>query len=341
MLIKGIIPALRYNTHMIIDEITLKIKAGDGGDGAVSFRREKYVPKGGPDGGNGGKGADIYFKGVSDLSALHQFRFKKELKAENGQKGGRKKMTGKDAPNLIVSIPIGTVVTNLETKKAFSMDTVGELFLIAKGGRGGLGTFELRSPSNTTPRVAEDGEKGEEYMLSLNLRYIADIGLIGLPNSGKSSLLNAITNTDVKTADYAFTTLEPNLGSRDGHIIADIPGLIEGASVGKGLGIKFLKHIEKTHILIHCIDVSQPDLLQAYETIRKELSDYNPQLLDKKEYIILTKTDLVSPEELQKKIKTIKKIKKPVLTVSIIDDKSLNALVSVLLKNPASDDGVE
>ncbi len=315
---------------MIIDNVTITVKAGNGGNGAVSFRREKYVPKGGPDGGNGGRGGDIYFIGVSDLSALNQFRNKKEIKADNGINGGRKKKFGKDAESLSVYVPIGTTIEVLDSNKTIEIKNVGEKVIIAKGGRGGLGTFELRSSTNTTPRVAEDGQPGEEKRLLLNLKYIADIGLIGLPNSGKSSLLNALTQANVKTANYAFTTLEPNLGSMNDIIIADIPGLIEGASQGKGLGIKFLKHIEKTHLLVHCVDPSEFDPLESYKTIRNELGAYNPELLNLPEIIILTKKDIYTADK--KVLTKLKKLNKDILTVSIIDDESIKELRSKLTK---------
>ncbi|HLL60184.1 MAG TPA: GTPase ObgE [Candidatus Nitrosocosmicus sp.] len=317
---------------MILDEVTIKVKAGNGGDGAVSFRREKFVPKGGPDGGNGGKGGDIIFTCVSDFSALNQFRNKKEIKANNGVNGGKKKKTGGDADDLIIRIPLGTRIKDVETGKEFEMNEIGETVTIVKGGKGGLGSFELRSPTNTTPRVAEDGEPGEEKTLFLNLQYIAEIGLVGVPNSGKSSLLNALTNAQAKIGDYPFTTLEPNLGNMEGVIIADIPGLIEGASKGRGLGIKFLKHIEKTKVLLHCIDSAQPNITETYKTIKKELEEYSQNLKDKEEIILLTKTDLISFQELKDQVKLAKKLNPNTYTISIFDKKNIETLKQKLLK---------
>lgn len=309
---------------MIIDEVNIKIIAGKGGDGHVSWRREKYIPKGGPFGGSGGKGGSVYFMGTSDLLALNQFRNKKEITGLDGEGGTNKKMDGKDAEDIYLKIPIGTIVKNLKTNEEFEIKEVGKTYLIAKGGKGGLGNWDLRSPRNTTPKVAEKGFPGEERNLSLNLKFIADIGLIGLPNAGKSSLLNVLTNANVKTANYPFTTLEPNLGNMNGKIIADIPGLIEGAHAGKGLGIKFLKHIEKTAILIHCIDSSSENILKDYETIKKEMEKYNQELNNKKEIILLTKIDLLNEKELKEKNKLFKKINNKVLSISIIDDKKVS-----------------
>jgi GTP-binding protein len=311
---------------MIIDEVDLKVKAGNGGHGAVSFRREKYVPKGGPDGGNGGKGGDIYFVGSSDLSALNQFRNKKEIKGENGINGGKKKKDGANGDDIFISIPVGTIITDTNTTKSFEIKTAGKKYLIAKGGKGGLGSYELRSPSNTTPRVAEDGKPGEERHLTLNLQYIADIGLIGLPNSGKSSLLNSLTNADAKIGNYSFTTLEPNLGNLEGIIIADIPGLIEGAHTGKGLGIRFLKHIQKTSLLIHCIDGSSSNILADYKIIRNELASFSPSLLDKKEIILLTKTDLIDERMKKSQMKKLSTKNKNTVAVSLADDVSISSL---------------
>lgn len=318
---------------MILDDVSITIKAGHGGKGAVSFRREKYVPKGGPDGGNGGKGGDIYFKGVTELSALNQFRFKKEAIAEDGVAGGKKKKAGKNSPDLIIKIPIGTKVTNIDTDESFEIKTRDELVLMAKGGNGGLGNWELRSSTNTTPREAEPGEEGETKNIRLNLQFIADIGLIGLPNGGKSSLLNVLTNADAKIGDYAFTTLEPNLGDMDGIIIADIPGLIEGASQGKGLGIKFLKHIEKTHLLVHCIDVTSPSITDSYKIIRNELASFNTELTKKKELLLLTKIDLVSEEELQKKVEEAMRLNPHTFVISLLDEEKLSLFKHILLED--------
>jgi len=317
---------------MIIDDLKITISGGKGGDGSAAFRREKFVAKGGPYGGNGGRGGDVYFIGVSDMTALNFFRYKKEVNADDGEDGATKKMYGKDGEDLHVKIPIGTRVEDLETCERLDITEVGQVRMIAKGGKGGLGNYELRSPRNTTPKVAEDGLPGQVRSLHIVMSYIAEIGLIGLPNAGKSSLLNALTNAGVKTANYAFTTLEANLGELHGKIIADIPGLIEGAHTGKGLGIKFLKHIEKTKILLHCIDASTQDIKKDYEIVHSEMEKYNPELLKKQEIILLTKIDLIDEKELKKKITQAKKLKKDVYPISIVDDSKIKLLKELILK---------
>lgn len=317
---------------MIVDEATITITAGKGGDGCVSYRREKFIPFGGPDGGNGGDGGDVYVIGVSDLMAMRQFRVNNKVMGLDGVKGSSKKRFGARGDDLVVRIPIGTKVTDLKTQKVFEITRVGQKVLMAKGGFGGRGNWELRSAQNKTPKIAEQGTRGEERHLLLNLQFIADIGLVGLPNAGKSSLLNVFTNASVKTADYAFTTLEANLGKMDEKIIADIPGLIEGASTGKGLGHRFLKHIEKTRLLVHCIDASATSLLQNYKVIREELKNYNPRLLDKKEVIVLTKSDIVDVKILKREKKKFEKIAEHVFIISIIDDDSIAALRKYLVK---------
>lgn len=317
---------------MIVDEVLIHVRAGNGAPGHVSYRREKFVPHGGPDGGNGGTGGDVYFVGVSDLSALSQFRANKNIKGVDGGNGKSKKRHGKGGEDLLVRIPIGTKITDMISKREIEITKVGHKLFVAKGGTGGKGNWELRSAQNKTPHAAEPGVPGQERTFLLNLQYIADIGLIGLPNAGKSSLLNILTNASVKTADYPFTTLEPNLGEMEGKIIADIPGLIEGASSGKGLGIKFLKHIEKTRLLVHCIDASSSSQLTDYKTIREELKKYNPLLLQKREIVALTKNDLVSEKELKAEKKRFEKMNDTVFVISILDDSSIQDLKKYLLQ---------
>lgn len=312
---------------MLVDDVIITVKAGDGGNGAVAF----FPQKGGPCGGNGGKGGDIYLIGTSDIEALSQFKFKKSLHAENGEKGSRSDKDGLGGEDLYVPVPIGTRISVDNSKWIYEIQDTKTPFLLAKGGAGGLGNDEFKSATNQTPRFAEKGKLGQEKIVHLELRLIANIGFIGLPNAGKSSLLASLTNASPKIADYPFTTLEPNLGVMLGGkiILADIPGLIEGASTGRGLGIKFLKHIEKTQLLAHCIDATIDDPVNAYTTVREEFEKYNPELLEKKEIIILTKTDLVTKAELKKKIKLLQKMNKSIVEVSILDDESLTKLKSI------------
>lgn len=314
---------------MITDEVTIEMWAGDGGNGSASFRREKFVPRGGPDGGNGGNGGSIYFEAVDDISALRYFRFKKHIKADRGVHGGRKKMHGKNAPDLVIKIPVGTTVTKVDTGYTWEFDEVGMKKRVARGGYGGRGNVEFQSNSNPTPTEAEDGRSGEYVKLHLSMKFIADVGLIGLPSAGKSSLLNAMTHAEARVGAYPFTTLEPNLGMVGRIIMADIPGLIEGAHDGKGLGIKFLKHIERTKVLLHCVDGTSSDVIADYKTIRDELREYNPDLLKKKEIILLTKSDMLEEKEIKAKTKLLKKYG-DVHVVSIIDDNQLEKLHEVL-----------
>lgn len=309
---------------MLVDDVIVSVKAGDGGNGALSFKRNAQTAKGGPDGGNGGNGGDVYFQGINDVTALEQFRYKKSLKAEDGVKGGKNNLFGRNGEDLIIKVPIGTRIKDLESGQTLEIENDTDKVLLAKGGKGGRGNREFRTATNQAPRNAETGEKGEEKKLELELRLIADVGLIGLPNAGKSSLLSALTRATPKIGAYPFTTLSPNLGVMDGIILADIPGLIEGASEGKGLGIAFLRHVEKTKILIHCIDSTEKDPLEKYGVVRKELELYNKSLLERPEIILLTKIDLIEEKELKKKIQIFRKTKKDVHTMSIYKSESVN-----------------
>lgn len=317
---------------MLVDDITITLKAGNGGNGFSSFLRSRHQPKGGPDGGNGGNGGSIYFQGTDDITALTQFRYKKKVMAEDGIAGKSQKLFGRNGRDTIVYVPLGTHITDNTFGDEFEITDTTTPILVAHGGRGGRGNAEFKSAVNQTPTYAENGRQTPEKEVHLVLKFIADIGLIGLPNAGKSSLLEALTAAHPKIGDYPFTTLEPNLGVFSGKIIADIPGLIEGASEGKGLGIKFLKHIEKTKVLLHCIDTSQHDMWKAYTVVRNELKNYNKELLDKKEIILLTKSDLIDAKELKKKVALFKKHKKEVVTVSAIDDATLEELQKVIIK---------
>ena len=270
---------------MFIDQARIYIKAGDGGSGVLSFRREKYVPKGGPDGGDGGKGADVYFKVDPSLNTLLSFRYRQHFKAQSGRHGQGANKTGKSGEDLNIPVPPGTIVREAETGK-FLADLVeeGQGYLVARGGRGGRGNAAFATPTNQAPRHFEPGRPGEEINVELELKLLADVGLVGLPNAGKSTLLARLSNARPKIADYPFTTLEPHLGivSAGEHrsfVMADLPGLIEGASQGKGLGHRFLKHIERTRIILLMIDSSQPDPEETVNALIKELEHFNPNLL--------------------------------------------------------------
>ncbi len=315
---------------MLVDNINLIIKAGNGGDGAATFLRNEMTAKGGPDGGNGGNGGNIYFQGSNNINDLREFRFKKRIAAEDGIPGKHKKLFGKNAEHLTIFLPLGTRVTDINSSKVIEITNTANPILIAKGGKGGRGNDEFKSATNQAPRYAEKGTMGEEKKLLLELRMIADIGLIGLPNAGKSSLLSVLTNATPKIGNYAFTTLEPNIGIMNKHAIADIPGLIEGASKGKGLGVEFLKHIEKTKVLVHCIDSTDEDVEKTYSTVRKEFEQYNSSLLDKHEIILLTKTDLTDEKTIKKNTKILEKKGNKVLTCSIYNPQSLDILKKTL-----------
>jgi len=313
---------------MLIDDIKIEVAAGHGGKGCVAFN--KNLMSLGPAGGSGGKGGSIIFVGVSDLNALGQFRFRKQVNAQNGHEGKGQFCDGPDAKDEMIKIPVGTVIRNLTTGEDSEITKVGQEILIAKGGRGGRGNFQFRGSKNTTPKEFEEGKPGQEFELRLELKMIADIGFVGLPNLGKSSLLNELTNANVKVANYQFTTLEPNLGVYYGLILADIPGLIEGASDGKGLGIKFLKHIERTKIIFHFLAADSEDIKADYKTIRAELKAFNPKLLEKPEYIFVSRSDMVSEKELKKIITKAKKINKNAIPISIHNWEQLQVVKEML-----------
>jgi len=313
---------------MLIDDVIIKVEAGDGGRGAVAFDQNKMAI--GPTGARGGNGGSIFMEGVSNLSMLKQFRFKKKLAAGNGEHGRSQFRDGHAGKDLILKVPIGTVIHNLENGSQKEITAVGEKILAAEGGRGGKGNFMFRSPHNTSPRQFQEGLPGEKITLRLELKLIADIGLIGFPNAGKSSLLNELTNAKSKVANYPFTTLEPHLGTYYELIIADIPGLIENASQGKGLGIKFLKHVERTSILFHLISSESENPEGEYMATRKELGAYNPDLLKKKEYLFLSKSDLPDKGGLKKKLAGLKKLNSSVIPISIHDSDSLEEIKKIL-----------
>jgi len=315
-----------------IDELTIDARAGKGGNGVVRWRHEKSKAFSGPSGGDGGKGGDVYAIGVRDIGILSKYIQKKEFHAKHGEHGKKNSMHGKGGEDLYVQLPIGSVITNIKTEKKVQLLKEGETALLLRGGRGGFGNESFKSSTNTTPKESTPGKAGEKGVLYIELELIADAGFIGLPNAGKSSLLNELTNANARVGSYQFTTLDPNLGDFYGFILADIPGLIEGASEGKGLGHKFLRHIKRTRLLFHCISLEREDILGAYNTIRKELEMYDKDLVKKKEVVILTKTDLISDEDTKKALKQMKSITPDVYTVSIIDDKALKELQDNLVK---------
>ncbi len=290
---------------MFVDEAKIFVKAGKGGDGAVAFRREKYVPKGGPAGGNGGKGGDVIFVADENLMTLLDFNYKRKYVAEDGKPGGNSLKDGKNGENVYIKVPVGTIIKDAETNETLAdLTENGETFVAAKGGKGGKGNANFATPTNQTPRYAEDGKPGEERRIKLELKLIADVGLVGFPNAGKSTLISVISAARPKIADYPFTTLQPNLGivrykDYKSFAVADIPGIIEGAHEGKGLGLKFLRHIERTKILLILIDVTEEDYQTAYDTLMRELENYSEKLAAKEKLLAFTKIDLIPPDELE------------------------------------------
>ncbi|HUV50658.1 MAG TPA: GTPase ObgE [Anaerolineae bacterium] len=328
-----------------IDEAIITVQSGDGGSGCVSFRREKFIPHGGPDGGDGGKGGDVVFVATSGKRTLYQFRYRKQLKAKNGVYGQGRQKKGKNGEDLKIEIPIGTLVFNAETGLLIKdFVKAGEAFVIAKGGRGGLGNTRFKSSTNRSPRFAQPGEPGETLNLKIELKLLADVGIIGLPNAGKSTLISVISSARPKIADYPFTTLTPNLGvvqtdlkepfRGEPFVVADIPGLISGAHKGAGLGISFLKHIERTRILVHLIDISSIDTnhpLDAYNTINMELALYSENLAKKPQVVVLNKLDIPGAKEAADIFQSAAKEKNIVL-ISAITGKGVNHLILRILE---------
>ncbi len=315
-----------------IDEVTFHVKAGKGGSGVERWLHEKGKEFMGPAGGNGGKGGDVYVEAVRDISILVNYRNTKLIEAENGGDGSKKSMDGRNGDDLIIKLPIGSVVYNMDTEQSFELLKEGERVLVLKGGRYGLGNEHFKGSTNQQPKQTTDGRVGEEADFHIVLKLVVDAGFVGFPNAGKSSLLNALTNAKSKVAAYQFTTLEPSLGEMHKFILADIPGLIEGASDGKGLGDKFLRHIARTKMILHCISLENEDIATAYKTIRGELENYSEELGKKKEIILLTKTDLVDEKTLKAKIKEAKKLNPDVLYVSVLNDEQVKALKDELVK---------
>jgi GTP-binding protein len=311
---------------MFIDELKINARAGKGGDGVALWLHEKGKDLAGPAGGNGGKGGDVFIVGVRDLGLLARYRNTKEFTAQNGENGMKRSKTGANGEDLEIPLPIGSIITNTRTGKKFALNHPEEKILILEGGNGGLGNEHFKASTNTRPKEFTLGKQGEEAEFFIELELVVDAGLIGLPNAGKSSLLNSLTNAKARVGSFQFTTLEPNLGDFYGFIIADIPGLIEGAAEGKGLGHKFLRHIKRTKMVFHCISAENEDIEGAWKTVREELKKYSSEVYDKREVIILTKTDLLNPKQIKKKIGILKKLNPDVLKVSIIDDLAIEVL---------------
>jgi len=307
-----------------LDQAKIYIKAGDGGSGSASFRREKFIEFGGPDGGDGGKGGSIIFVANKNLNTLIDFRYQQHFKAERGQNGKGKRKTGKNGKDLILKVPIGTQIFEEDNNTLVDDLTISEQkLIIANGGKGGLGNVRFKSSTNRSPRKKTDGKEGESFWIWLQLKVIADIGIIGMPNSGKSSLLSALTSAKPKIANYPFTTINPNLGVasyKNREItLADIPGLIEGAHEGIGLGDKFLRHIERCKSILHLIDITNDGLIENYLKVRKELFKYSNKLEKKREIVVFNKIDMISKEEINKKLDIFrKKINKKVLLISAL-----------------------
>ena len=315
-----------------IDELKLHIKAGDGGNGVVRWRHLKGKEYSGAAGGDGGRGSNAYAKSLRDVSILARYKNIKNFEGEDGEDGMKDSKRGKSGKDLIIELPIGSVITNLSTGKKIHLLNEGETILLLKGGNGGYGNEHFKASTNVTPKQSTKGKPGEEADFLIELELIADAGFVGLPNAGKSSLLNELTKAKSKVGSYAFTTLEPYLGDMEGFILADIPGLIEGASEGKGLGHKFLRHIKRTKIILHCVSVENEDIERAYHTIREELKSYDAELSKKKEIIILTKTDLTDSKSIDKAIKKLSKENPEILSVTVYDNESIKKLKDSLIK---------
>jgi len=322
---------------MFIDYAEISIIAGRGGDGAITFRREKYVPKGGPSGGNGGNGGNIIIEAHHNLSTLLDFRYRKKYQAGDGEPGGSSLKDGKSGRDVVIKVPVGTIIKNAENNNIlFDLDEDGKNVIAAKGGRGGKGNSNFATPTNQAPRYAEPGKPGEEKNITLELKLIADVGLVGFPNAGKSTLISAVSAARPKIADYPFTTLEPNLGIvqyKDYHsfTIADIPGIIEGAHLGKGLGLKFLRHIERTKILVFLIDLTVENYADQYRVLLNELKSYSKKLAEKAKLLVFSKADLVEGSNLKKLAKKkIRYYSGKVHIISAVSGSGIEELLDIL-----------
>ncbi len=321
-----------------IDEVKIELKAGKGGNGVVRWRHEKSAPKGGPSGGNGGRGGSVYLEAVSDLTALARFRGHKEFRAKHGDDGKESRKQGGDGDDLVLNVPVGSYVQNKSTGKVFDFTKPGQRELVLKGGNGGRGNYVFRSSTNVTPMQSTDGRIGEQAHFTIELRLVVDVGLIGLPNAGKSSILNELTAAQARIGAYPFTTLEPNLGMFDQLVLADIPGLIEGAAQGKGLGHKFLRHIQRTRVIAHCVSLEHQDLDHAYRVVRDELVAYGRGLDEKPELVVLTKSDLTDPDDITRAVQLFRKNGHMPCVVSIHNHDSIMALGRAFQKLAAPND---
>jgi len=335
----------------MIDVAHIKVKGGNGGNGAVSFRREKYIPKGGPDGGDGGKGGDVYFVADNNSATLRDFKSKEIFKGTSGEAGAKKKMYGSDGEDVYIKVPVGTLIHEVKGDREILVCDLFEAdqkFLIAKGGKGGIGNWRFRSSTNQTPYQYTPGVLGEEKKVKLEIRLVADVGLIGMPNAGKSTLVNRLTNSNAKVAEYPFTTLAPNLGMcklRDGQniVLADIPGLIKGASKGKGLGDEFLRHVQRTRVLLHLVEAFKAkEAVDKYNVIRKELEDYGNGLAAKKEIVVINKIDVTEiKESLPAILKAFKKKKINAIGISAVTGEGIDELLieieDVMKNTPKAD----
>jgi len=322
-----------------LDQAKIYIKAGNGGSGSASFRREKFIEFGGPDGGDGGHGGSVIFISDKNLNTLIDFRYQQHFKAEKGQDGKGKKKTGRSGKDLILKVPVGTQIFEEDNNTLIEDLTKSEQkVIIANGGKGGLGNVRFKSSTNRSPRKKTDGDQGEGFWIWLQLKVIADIGIVGMPNSGKSSLLSVLTRARPKIANYPFTTINPNLGVANFDnkeiTLADIPGLIEGAHEGIGLGDKFLRHIERCKNILHLIDITEDHLLENYSNVRKELFKYSKYLTKKKEIIVFNKIDMMNKDEVIKKINNFnKKVRKKIYTISTLNHQGLNTIKKVLINH--------
>lgn len=316
-----------------VDELTLELAAGNGGNGVIRWLHMKGKDHGGPSGGDGGNGGDVVFQAVRDLSILSQYTGSPKMSAEAGVPGDKNLMAGKNGEDLRLKVPIGSVITRHSDNKKFELLQEGEEVVVLRGGRGGYGNAHFKSSKNINPKEQTDGKPGEVSLFTIEVRLIADAGFIGLPNAGKSTLLNTLTNAKSEIGNYNFTTLEPHLGTFYGFVLADIPGLIEGASEGKGLGHKFLRHIRRTNMLVHCISVEDEDVVSAYKTIRDELESFDSTLLLKDEVVLLTKSDQVDNKTLKQKEEKLRKYtKEEVQTLSVLDDDNVKKFADFLAK---------